>query len=172
MFETILVPVDGSHYGDAAIETAAAVAKKFLSRMIVLHVMGEVPEEMLRAAEVEHIGPGARTPPPRLERLSEDIITRFPLTTPIHAPVEVLEFVAGAILEQARAQAAEAGVPAIETRVEQGDAAEAILATALHEKADLIVMGHRGLGSLERMLLGSVSSKVCQMANCSTLIAR
>ena len=168
MFQTILVPVDGSGYADTAVRMAAAIKEKFSSRIILLHVLGEIPEAMLRAAEIEHVAPDAAPRPLRLERLPEDIMA----TITVSASTEVLEFVAAAILDHARELAAQTGTGEVETRVEQGDAAEEILATAKSEGADLIVMGHRGLGSLERMLLGSVSTKVCQLADCCALIAK
>lgn len=172
MFQTILVPVDGSSYGDTAVRVAAAIKGKSSGRMIILHVMGEIPEEMLHAAEVEHVATAAEPPAPRLERLSEDIMTRYPMTNSTRASLEVLEFAARSILDHARQVAVRAGAEEVSVRTEQGDVAERILATAKSEKADLIVMGHRGLGRLERMLLGGVSTKVCQLADCCTLIAK
>lgn len=48
-------------------------------------------------------------------------------------------------------------------------AAVALLAAAEH--ADLLVVGSRGLGGFDRLLLGSVSQQVAQHARCSVLIA-
>jgi nucleotide-binding universal stress UspA family protein len=53
-----------------------------------------------------------------------------------------------------------------------GDPATAILDIAEKEKADLIVLGTRGLGTAERWLIGSVSDKVLHHAHCSVLVAR
>ena len=39
-------------------------------------------------------------------------------------------------------------------------------------KVDAIVMGSRGLGDLESLLLGSVSHKVAHAAPCSCVIVR
>ena len=49
--------------------------------------------------------------------------------------------------------------------VVKGDIVQAILETAGAEGADLIVMGRRGLGQLQGMLLGSVSEKVARHAS-------
>jgi nucleotide-binding universal stress UspA family protein len=37
--------------------------------------------------------------------------------------------------------------------------------------ADLIVVGRRGIGGVERLLLGSTSERVCGFADCPVLIA-
>jgi nucleotide-binding universal stress UspA family protein len=43
---------------------------------------------------------------------------------------------------------------------------------ASKQHADLIVMGAKGLGAIARFLLGSVSTRVVQHANCSVLVVR
>lgn len=53
-----------------------------------------------------------------------------------------------------------------------GDAAEGIFDAAVAVDADLIVMGSRGRGGAERLLLGSAARKVLVNAPCSVLIAR
>jgi len=50
--------------------------------------------------------------------------------------------------------------------------AEAILAVAETREADLIVMGTRGYSALQGLLLGSVSQKVIQHAECPVMVAR
>lgn len=53
--------------------------------------------------------------------------------------------------------------------VEYGDAAHVIVRCASSLKADLIVMGTRGMGTFRRLLLGSVSAKVLNDAECPVL---
>jgi len=53
-----------------------------------------------------------------------------------------------------------------------GDPAEAILRAGERHRADLIVMGSKGLTGLDRYLLGSVSRKVARHAPCSVLVVR
>jgi nucleotide-binding universal stress UspA family protein len=48
----------------------------------------------------------------------------------------------------------------------------ALVETARRGAADLIVVGHRGLSGVARVLLGSVSEYVAHHAPCSVLIAR
>ena len=51
-----------------------------------------------------------------------------------------------------------------------GSPAEVIVSTAKEQKADLIVMGARGLGPVKERLLGSVSHRILTLASCATLI--
>ncbi|HYR60842.1 MAG TPA: universal stress protein, partial [Nitrospiraceae bacterium] len=53
-----------------------------------------------------------------------------------------------------------------------GKPAEEIMKVASKQHADLIVMGAKGLGAIARFLLGSVSTRVVQHANCSVLVVR
>ena len=53
-----------------------------------------------------------------------------------------------------------------------GNPAEEIMKVASQEHADLIVMGAQGLGAIARFLIGSVSTRVVQRANCAVLVVR
>jgi nucleotide-binding universal stress UspA family protein len=53
-----------------------------------------------------------------------------------------------------------------------GEPAEVICQRARELEADLIVVGSRGLGRLDRLLTGSVSAAVVQQAPCPVLVAR
>jgi nucleotide-binding universal stress UspA family protein len=67
------------------------------------------------------------------------------------------------------------GMPGRNVKVEKiavGYAAEEIIKAAYRFRADLIVMGSRGLTGVKRTLLGSVSSRVARHAPCSVLVVR
>ena len=53
-----------------------------------------------------------------------------------------------------------------------GEPSDVIVRRARELGADLVVVGSRGLGTIDRLLLGSVSSSVAQRAACSVLVAR
>jgi len=53
-----------------------------------------------------------------------------------------------------------------ETILQTGDPAKAILDLAESRGVDAIVIGSRGLGEISGLLMGSVSHKVNQLANC------
>jgi len=62
--------------------------------------------------------------------------------------------------------------PRTKALVLRGDPAEQIIARAKRERAELIVMGSRGLSDIRSFLLGSVSHKVTAHAPCSVLVVR
>ena len=76
-----------------------------------------------------------------------------------------------AMLERIGDQVARLGT-AVDHIFAKGDPAEEILRVAERRRADLIVMGSKGLTGLDRYLLGSVSRKVARHASCSVLVVR
>ena len=75
------------------------------------------------------------------------------------------------ILEEARKTFESTSVDVHEELLEE-PAAEAILSVAKIRKADLIVMGTRGLGTLQGLVFGSVSNKVAHYASCPVMLVR
>jgi nucleotide-binding universal stress UspA family protein len=72
-------------------------------------------------------------------------------------------------LEEAKAFLSERGIEA-ETIEAQGDPGHVIVDAA--KDADLVVVGSRGLNPVQRLLLGSVSSKVVHRAESDVLVVR
>jgi nucleotide-binding universal stress UspA family protein len=64
-----------------------------------------------------------------------------------------------------------AGQPGV-AALRSGDPADGLLRYADEQQADLIVLGSRGMGAIERFLLGSTSEKVLRHSQASTLIVR
>jgi nucleotide-binding universal stress UspA family protein len=64
------------------------------------------------------------------------------------------------------------GVPSVQGSVEEGHPADMILAKAFEVKADLIIVGRRGLRGVQRYLLGSVSSSVVGHSACDVLVVK
>ena len=57
-------------------------------------------------------------------------------------------------------------------RVESGDAGETIVDVAKDENSDLVVMGTHGLGTVQSLILGSVSKYVAEQAPCPVLLTK
>ena len=82
---------------------------------------------------------------------------------------DVMEALASRVIDHAVSLAKKKGVKEIATRVSEGDAANRILKMAEEVEADMIVIGTRGYGPLKALLLGSVSQKISQLAQCACL---
>lgn len=81
------------------------------------------------------------------------------------------QLAAGRTADEAVGRLSAVGISA-KAHVRSGDPANEILAAATDLKSDVIVTGSRGLGGLERLLLGSVARNVLVHAACSVLIVR
>ncbi|WP_269584188.1 universal stress protein [Roseibium sp. Sym1] len=175
MINHVLVATDGSDSSIRAVDTAAGIALKFGARLTVLHVMlhGSRAEEASRMAEAEHLVRHASASAlPDLENVPGSMTDLFRASRNNEETARVLSAIGDRIVEDAAERARKAGVGEVATLVEAGDYAETILKAAQTGGADMIVLGSRGLGSLEGMLLGSVSDKVARHAACSVLTVR
>lgn len=61
---------------------------------------------------------------------------------------------------------------AYEIKILHGEPGPTIIEYANNEKGDLVVIGSRGLNSLQEMVLGSVSHKVVKRVDCPVLIVK
>lgn len=75
------------------------------------------------------------------------------------------------VLEDARGRLAKRW-PDVAARVLDGDPREAIVGATMKGRADLIVLGARGLGTVASFVLGSVSLGVTRYAPCPVLVCR
>ncbi|CAE6740054.1 universal stress protein [Nitrospira defluvii] len=75
------------------------------------------------------------------------------------------------MLERMGRKCAQQGL-AVDHVFAEGSPAEAILSAAERHRADLIVMGSKGLTGIDRFLIGSVSRKVARHGPCSVLVVR
>ena len=147
MLNKILVAVDGSKASLRATDMAGELAERFDALLMLIYVVRDMQlrEAMRQMADVE-------------------LVQESRLTT--------LQKVGEKILEDATARAKDKGASKIDTEVRPGDPAGAILRYAADQNVDLIVMGSRGLGEVESLLLGSVSRKVANLAKVGCLTVR
>ncbi|HYY06277.1 MAG TPA: universal stress protein, partial [Candidatus Limnocylindria bacterium] len=73
--------------------------------------------------------------------------------------------------DRAAGEAERVGV-SVSTHAREGDPADALLDVAEETKADLLVVGNKGMTGAKRFLLGSVPNKVSHHAPCSVFIVR
>ena len=147
MFQKILVGVDGSESALKAVDVAADLAKNSDGELLLLHVVqvSAIAEEALKVSATAHL---KENPKGIMERLSQDV------------------------LNAARERACRVGLTdqKISSTSADGNQAREIIKTAKRRKVDLIVVGSRGRGQLEGLLLGSVSQKVSTLSPCPCLI--
>jgi len=159
LFTPILIPVDFSPYATQALLTAADIAERFASSLIVLHV---VARHMGRRAVEQY-----------LERQGKPV---RPWEGP-ELPHEEIETILIDHREQVY-QTLQAFVPPrlatypVELRVVIGNPFERIIETAVHEQVALIVMGTHGRTGLSRLVVGSVAERVVRLAPCPVLTVK
>jgi nucleotide-binding universal stress UspA family protein len=83
----------------------------------------------------------------------------------------MVEEIGRGLLERTKGSLQSAWGP-VESRIIRGHPAEAIVRAADKQKAELIVMGSRGLTDVRAFLLGSVSRKVVMHAGCPVLLIK
>jgi len=146
MFGSIVVGTDGSDTAKTAVRYAIDLARELGSRLQIVSAYEPVSDQRLR---------------------NEGVVVPEDLQWMVNPREDVL-----ALLNEAEAEAALAGVDEVETFARQGDAADAILDIAEEQRADLIVVGNRGMTGAKRFLLGSVPNKISHHAPCSVLVVR
>ena len=145
MFDRIVVGTDGSETAAEAVRTAIELAKMTKSKLEIVSAYEPIPQQQLRE---ESSG------------ISGDV-------SHVVNPREDVQFV----LDKAAAEAKKAKVDVV-THPREGDPADAILDVAEENKADLIVVGNKGMTGTRRFLLGSVPNKISHHAPCDVWIAR
>jgi nucleotide-binding universal stress UspA family protein len=139
MFENIVVGTDGTDTADRAVSRAAELAALTGAK---LHVVSAY-----RPAAVK-VGDGS---------VAEG--TQWSVGS---------DFRADAVLQRTLARVRAGGI-AVDEHAPEGNPADAIVAVAERENADLIVLGSKGMRG-KRRVLGSVPNKVSHHAPCDMLI--
>ncbi len=144
MFKKILAPFDGSSGSERSLMKAIDLAKLCDADLSVLTVYRH--HAMLEASfsMVRPSDPGNMD--------------------------DILRNNARDIAEYAKSAAKDNGLEKVRAFVKAGQPARTIVGFALDHEYDLIVIGSRGLGSIEGYLLGSVSHKVTGLATCPVLV--
>ena len=147
MFRKILCAVDGSQHALKAAEVAGQLARQLSAKLTFLTVTKELKmsEEVKRYMEIEH------------------------LTGELQY---VLDEYTEQVMQQAKDAARAAGVSDAKAQVKTGQPARVIVNAAEAGGYDAIVIGGRGHGDLEGLLLGSVSHKVASLAKCTVITVR
>ena len=145
MFTRIVVGTDGSETADEAVRQATDLAKMAGARLSIVSAYEPVGER--RVKDEQRDAPA-------------DVQHEI-------GPRENVNIVLNAAAATAKGEGIE-----VQTHPVEGDPAEAILSVAEETKADLIVVGNKGMTGARRFLLGSVPNNVSHHAPCSVMIVR
>lgn len=145
MIEKIVVGTDGSDTAAQAVVQAGELAEKVGAKLVIVSAFD--PVSAARISEEKSEAP-------------QDVEWAINEREDVDA---MLSQIAAPLLERD-----------IEVKVtaRQGNPADAILDVAEEERADLIVVGNKGMAGARRFLLGSVPNKISHHAPCSVLIVR
>jgi nucleotide-binding universal stress UspA family protein len=144
MFSRILVALDGSQAAERALESAIDLAKKYEAKLIILHVI------LQKLYAVNPTGDGVLDP------------TVF---------ASEMQAEGKSIIKKAEEHASSEGVD-YDSKMVQGLPADEIIKSAQAEKADLVILGSRGLNEVRAFLFSSVSDRVCHRLKCPILIVK
>lgn len=144
MYQTILVPVDGSQRAEAILSHVEHIAKRDSARVVFL----KVEEEPIMLGRDEVID-----------------IDRY------HGEFEKQKERSQAYLAGLKTRLGSQGIQA-DTRLDYGSVVKAILKTAADTRTDLIAMATHGISGLARVSYGSVAAGVLQAAELPILLIR
>ncbi|HTE15829.1 MAG TPA: universal stress protein [Burkholderiales bacterium] len=147
MYKNILVPTDGSALSRRTVRDAAKLAKKLGAKITGFYVAPGYHIE----AYTDYVPPDMITPEEHTANAKK---------------------IAQRHLEVIRKAAAENGVTYAGDYVVNDSPAEAIVAAARKRKCDLIYMGSHGRSGLNKLLLGSETSKVIEQSRIPVLVHR
>ena len=143
-FQSIVVGTDGSETAKKAVEQAAELAKQGGGELHIVMSAATVPESRLRS---ERAG------------VPDDVAHSVGPTEDTEADLkEVASKYEGDLK--------------VHTHAKTGDPADAIISVAESNRADLIVVGNKGMTGAKRFFLGAVPNKISHHAPCSVLIVR
>jgi nucleotide-binding universal stress UspA family protein len=145
VFNRIVVGTDGSETAAEAVRQAIEMAKLFGAQLSIVSAYAPISGRRVQGEQ--------RDAP-------ADVHYEF-------GPREDVNL----ILDAAAAEARKEGVE-VQTHPVEADPADAILNVAEEAKADLIVVGNKGMTGARRYLLGSVPNNVSHHAPCSVIIVR
>lgn len=149
LFNHILVAVDGSDNSRRAVITAGSLAMSYKAKVTLISVYRHVSYTNRRYNQV-NIGP---------------IDDASPVELSLHSLAEESVNKSEVLLRELK-------VENIACRVRRGPPASIIIKTAKEIEVDAIVIGSRGYGEIEGILLGSVSHKVNALSPCTCITVK
>jgi nucleotide-binding universal stress UspA family protein len=150
MFENVVVPLDGSKVGEAA-----------------LPIIRQMAENRPPGAKINVTLTGVIT-------LLRHWVVVGEASAPVSYTEEELDIIKNKVTEylNKKAESLKSSTINVNVVVTSGNAAEEILKTADHIKADLIAMSTHGRSGFRRMAFGSITDKVLRGSRIPVLMVR
>ncbi|MGE5556189.1 MAG: universal stress protein [Methanocella sp.] len=142
MVSNVLVAVDGSENSNRGLDFALEFAEKYGANLTIINVTES-------SAAAAYAGDGMVSIARDLRKFHEEILNK------------ALE----------RAKTTHPAV-SVSTSLREGDASNEIVNVANEGNFDVVILGHRGLGKVKGMLLGSISEKVTRSLACTVILVR
>jgi nucleotide-binding universal stress UspA family protein len=142
-YQTVLVGTDGSDSSYRAVERAAEVAGASDAKLVIVCAYAPATRREVAAAE-DALGDEAY-----------QVVGTAPAEDTLRTAAE---------------RAAAHGAAAVQRVAIEGEPVKALLGALAGHRADLLVVGNRGLNTLAGRLLGSVPADVSRRAPCDVLI--
>lgn len=174
MISTIVAAVDGSEHQDAVLASVADIATPQGARVVLIHALlrttpyGELYDIAERAGFLDRVKDEldqAASVPVMPAAAMGGAIPMVMISN------ETLEKIGEGIVSAARAGLERHGLT-VTARIVDADPADAVVAAATEEGADILAVGSRGLGRLKGFVLGSVSQRVLHEAPCACLVVK
>ena len=147
MINKILIAVDGSKHSLKSVSLGAEIAKSVGAKVLLLHVVKpyRLPDSLKKFAKAEHMA-----------TIDADLLNQG------------AKYLLAGALDLAHG----AGLKDVDIETKEGPIARTIVERAKSFKADIIVIGSRGMGDLEGLLRGGVSHRVETLAKCPVLVVK
>ncbi len=142
LVSNVLVAVDGSENSLRGLDFALEFAEKYNANLSIINITES-------AAAAAYVGDSMIAVARDLRKFHEDILTKAATHAKNTRPTV-----------------------RVTTVLKEGDPASEIISTATEGNFDVVVVGHRGLGKVKGMLLGSISDKVSRQLVCTVILVR
>jgi len=146
MYRSLMVPLDGSAFGEYALPLALGIARRAGASVELIHICT----------------------PPIPSAFADGLVN----PAPVEPPSELAGEQARVYLDRLADRLSQHWNVPISTVVRYGRAADTLYAYALASAADLVVMTTHGYGPLSRIWMGSVADKLMRMLPMPILLTR
>ena len=174
MYKQILVATDGSEHGYRAVDAACGLAKACGAVVSTLHVRGEgeVPDALKHLVEIEHLVEPEQFRSTNVADVGSGLAMAQSTGESAAHRYRIWSAIGDRVVKDAADEARRLGIEVGFARMVDGDPVEQIMLAAKESGAELVVLGRRGVSDLKGLLLGSVSHKICQLADSAVLTVR